>query len=207
MYKGDSSEQRIQADAEAVFDYLTTKMNLHPRNIIVFGRSIGSGPATWLASRKNIGALVLMSAFTSIRAVVHHLAGKWAQYLIKERFNNLEHISRVTCPTFIVHGLKDRLIPFKHAQQLYSKNIFLKSCKLTFQLDKCRGLCELVLPKDMDHIEFDFSEDFTVPLIEFLGKISFGLAPTKNVRITFGSELFQPPQTEITVNSFRSPRY
>jgi len=46
-----------------------------------------------------------------------------------------------------------------------------------------------------------------VPLIEFLGKISFGLAPTKNVRITFGSELFQPPQTEITVNSFRSPRY
>jgi pimeloyl-ACP methyl ester carboxylesterase len=192
LYKGTSSEQQIQSDAEAVFDYLTTKMNLHPRNIVVFGRSIGSGPATWLASRKNIGALVLMSAFTSIRAVVHHLAGKWAQYLIKERFNNLEHISRVTCPTFIVHGLKDRLIPFKHAQQLYNK---------------CRGLCELVLPKDMDHIEFDFSEDFTVPLIEFLGKISFGLAPTKNIRITFGSELFQPPQTEITVNSFRSPRY
>jgi len=192
LYKGNSSEQQIQQDAEAVFDYLTTKMSLHPRNIIVFGRSIGSGPATWLASRKNIGALVLMSAFTSIRAVVHHLAGKWAQYLIKERFNNLEHISRVTCPTFIVHGLKDRLIPFKHAQQLYNK---------------CRGLCELVLPKDMDHIEFDFSEDFTTPLIEFLGKISFGLAPTKNIRVTFGSELFQAPQTENTVNSYRSPRY
>ena len=64
-----------------------------------------------------------MSAFTSIRGVVQHLAGKWAQYLIKERFHNLEYISRVTSPTFIVHGLKDRLIPFGHAQELYSKII------------------------------------------------------------------------------------
>jgi len=111
-------------DAEAVFDYFTSKMGLHPKNIILFGRSIGGGPATWLASRKNIGALVLMSAFTSIRAVVQHLVGKWAQYLVKERFNNLEYISRVTCPTFIVHGLKDKLIPFKHSQDLYSKYFF-----------------------------------------------------------------------------------
>jgi len=58
----------------------------------------------------------------------------------------------------------------------------------------------------MDHIEFDFSEDFTVPLVEFLGKISFGLAPTKNVRVTFASDLYQAP-TEATVNSYRSPRY
>lgn len=63
---------------------------------------------------------MLMSAFTSIRAVVQHLVGKWAQYFIKERFNNLEHISNVTCPTFIVHGLKDKLIPYQHSQELYS---------------------------------------------------------------------------------------
>jgi abhydrolase domain-containing protein 17 len=104
-----------------VFDYFTNKLNIHPKDIIIFGRSIGSGPATWLASRKNIGALVLMSAFTSIRAVVRDLAGKWAQYLIKERFNNLEHISRVTCPTFLIHGLKDSLISYKQSQDLHSR--------------------------------------------------------------------------------------
>lgn len=193
LYKGDASEVQIQADAEAVFDYFTTKMGMHPKNIILFGRSIGGGPATWLASRRNIGALVLMSAFTSIRAVVQHLVGKWAQYLVKERFNNLEYISRVTCPTFIVHGLKDKLIPFKHAQELYNQ---------------CKGLCELVLPKDMDHIEFDFSEDFTTPLIEFLNKISFGLGTSRNAKINFLAELFQAPlEVNRTLESFRSPRY
>lgn len=120
LYKGAPSETQIQADSEAVFDYFTNKLNIHPKDIIIFGRSIGSGPATWLASRKNIGALVLMSAFTSIRAVVRDLAGKWAQYLIKERFNNLEHISRVTCPTFLIHGLKDSLISYKQSQDLHS---------------------------------------------------------------------------------------
>jgi fermentation-respiration switch protein FrsA (DUF1100 family) len=93
---------------------------MHPKDILVFGRSMGSGPASYLASRKNIGALVLMSAFTSIRAVVRDLAGKWAQYLIKERFNNLEYMSRVTCPSFLIHGLKDNLIPYKQSQELHS---------------------------------------------------------------------------------------
>jgi len=192
LYNGAASEAQIQSDAETVYDYLTTKLTLHPKNIILFGRSIGSGPATWLASRRTIGALVLMSAFTSIRGVVQHLAGRWAQYLIKERFNNLECISRVTSPTFIVHGLKDRLIPFNHAQELYNK---------------CKGLCELVLPKDMDHIEFDFFEDFTIPLIEFLNKINFGLEP-KGLKINFPSELFRPPIDPVSkLSSSRSTRY
>ena len=62
-----------------------------------------------------------MSPFTSIRAVVRDLAGKWIQYLVKERFDNLEHMSTVTNPTFIVHGMRDNLIPYKHSQELYGK--------------------------------------------------------------------------------------
>lgn len=121
LYKGDPSEEKILEDAEAVYEYLTQEMNLNPKNIIVFGRSIGSGPATWLASKREVGILVLMSAFTSIRGVVRDLAGKLIQYFVKERFNNLENIAKVKCPTFLVHGLKDTLIPYKHSQDLYSK--------------------------------------------------------------------------------------
>mmetsp|Transcript_25355 Transcript_25355/g.22397 ORF Transcript_25355/g.22397 Transcript_25355/m.22397 type:complete len:152 (-) Transcript_25355:445-900(-) len=113
LYQGASSDSQILADAEAVFDYLTFKMKHNAKNIIIFGRSIGSGPAAWLAARKSVGALVLMSAFTSIRAVVRDLAGKWASYVIKERFNNMESMQRVNCPSFLIHGLKDSLIPYK----------------------------------------------------------------------------------------------
>ena len=62
-----------------------------------------------------------MSAFTSIKDVVKDLAGKWATYLIKERFLNIEHISKVNSPSFFIHGQKDSLIPYKHSQKLKSK--------------------------------------------------------------------------------------
>lgn len=43
---------------------------------MVFGRSIGSGPATHLAATRNPGILLLMSPFTSLRNVVSNMAGK-----------------------------------------------------------------------------------------------------------------------------------
>jgi len=184
LYKGAPCDDQILSDSETVFDYLTSKLNIHPKDIIIFGRSMGSGPATYLASRKNLGALVLMSAFTSIRAVVRDLAGKWATYLVKERFNNLEYMSRVTCPSFLIHGLRDSLIPYKQSQELHNA---------------CKGPCELVLPKEMDHIEFDFYEDFTAPLAFFLTRCNFQLRPRKGAKIDFPASLFETPNQKKVV--------
>ena len=124
VYKGEPSEEKILEDTEAMYDYLIHELEFEPKNIILFGRSIGSGPATWLASQKEVGILALMSAFTSIRGVVRDLAGNFLQYLIKERFNNLENMAKVKCPAFIVHGLMDTFISYKHSQDLYSKKFF-----------------------------------------------------------------------------------
>ena len=106
-------------DAETIYQYLTETLKIKSHNIIIFGRSIGTGPATWLAANKNPGLLILMSAFTSIRKVVKHIAGSFAQYIIKERFKNINTIKEVKCPVFFVHGKKDTLIPPKHSQQLF----------------------------------------------------------------------------------------
>ena len=121
IYKGVPSDAVIMEDAVSVYDYLTTKLRVKPTNIIAFGRSIGTGSATYLASMREIGALVLMSAFTSIRAAVKDFAGKIAQYAIKDRFNNLEMMTKVKCSTFLVHGQKDGLIPFSHSEELHRK--------------------------------------------------------------------------------------
>ena len=68
-----------------------------------------------------------MAPFMSIRAAVKDLAGTWAQFLIKERFNNLEAIKKVSCPTFIVHGQKDKLISFQHSKKLHGNFVFIVS--------------------------------------------------------------------------------
>lgn len=124
------------------------------------GRSIGTGPAIWLSAERKPGALALISPHTSIRGVVRDLFGLGvvAQFLVNERFRNLEIIKQVTCPTFILHGEKDKLIPPSHSQLL---------CK------NCAGPTCLLRPKKMDHNSFNIKEDLCKPLRQFLGAVFF----------------------------------
>lgn len=75
------------------------------------------------------------------------------KYLIQERFNNEEKIKSVTSPTFILHGMKDNLIPYAHSKALHNN---------------CGGPCSLVLPPEMDHNDFDYCESLITPLYHFL---------------------------------------
>lgn len=84
------------------------------------GRSIGTGPATWLAAKKIVSSLILVSPFTSLRGVVKDLVGNFAKYLIKERFDNADYMQSVYCPTLLIHGKRDQLIPYSHSITLSS---------------------------------------------------------------------------------------
>jgi dienelactone hydrolase len=53
-------------DSEILYDYLTQDLEIDCENIILLGRSIGSGPATHLATTRKCRALILMSGYTSI---------------------------------------------------------------------------------------------------------------------------------------------
>lgn len=101
-----------------MYDYLHEKVGYEEKNIILLGRSIGSGPASYLASIRKPGALVMMSSFLSLKSVVKdHVGG--LHNILKERFNNYENIKKVKCPCFFVHGLQDKLISYQHSQKLH----------------------------------------------------------------------------------------
>lgn len=102
-------------DAYSIMEYITKVV---PENkIIVIGRSIGSGLAVEVASKySNLRTLVLISAFTSLQSVVKEIAGEWISKLVKERFRNLEKMHRVKCPTLLIHGSEDTLIPKSHSE-------------------------------------------------------------------------------------------
>jgi fermentation-respiration switch protein FrsA (DUF1100 family) len=103
-----------------------------------------------------------MSPFTSIRDIVKESAGKVLSFIISDRFRNVDIISSVKCPTFIVHGQKDTLISFKHSQELHFK---------------CGGPSALIMPKDMDHNEFDFIDDLIQPFYYFLKQCGIQVDP------------------------------
>ena len=114
---------------------------------------MGSGAATHVSSVRTPGALLLMSSFKSIQSIAQDQAGTVLKHLISERFNNIEKIKSVMCPTFLVHGMQDNLIPYTHSKELH---------------DKCGGPCSLIMPAKMDHNDFDFCEDLITPFYHFL---------------------------------------
>ena len=107
VYEGEPDADQIALDAQNLFDYLTIVQKIPSTSIILFGRSIGSGPASLVASLRTPCALLLMSPFMSIRDIVREKAGNTLQYLINDRFRNIDVMHKVNCPTFFVHGQRD----------------------------------------------------------------------------------------------------
>lgn len=109
LYKtSPPSETQIKEDAESIFDYLTQHVGIRESDIIFFGRSMGSGPATYLSSKKNAYCLLLMSPYTSIKDVSRSLLGRLSFLLtpiVYERFRNIDTIKEAKCPVFFLHGL------------------------------------------------------------------------------------------------------
>ena len=74
-------------------------------------------------------------------------------------------MKNVKCPTFLVHGMLDKLISFKHSKELH---------------DECTGPCSLIMPANMDHNDFDFCEDLITPYWHFLKQMNINVKDPKS---------------------------
>jgi fermentation-respiration switch protein FrsA (DUF1100 family) len=117
---GAPSEQGTYHDALAAWSCLVNERNTSPHDIILFGRSLGGGIASWLAARENPLALIIESSFTSIpdlaQRVYPYVPISW---LARIRYDTRSRLDKVNCPVLIVHSRDDELIPFAHGKALY----------------------------------------------------------------------------------------
>lgn len=118
---GDISERGFYLDADAAYAYLIEK-GFTPQQIIIYGRSIGTGVATDLASRKLNKGLILESPYTSLPDLATEKAPALLPRLIlKYRFNTKDKIGDVKSPVIFFHGTEDTLIPPSHSDVLYER--------------------------------------------------------------------------------------
>lgn len=85
IYQENKNSEKVLQDSLVVFDFLTDTLKVDPEHIYIFGRSIGTGPSLYLSSKRKPASLILMSPFTSVRAVAENLVGNFFKYLISER--------------------------------------------------------------------------------------------------------------------------
>jgi dienelactone hydrolase len=176
LYKSKASAKTLLKDAEDIYDYVNSTLGFTGKDIFVFGRSIGTGAATHLARYRKVGCLLMMSAYTSIKSVVRDIA-KGLAFLVKDRFDNLENIKHVTCPTFIVHGRVDKFIKYQHSQLLQ---------------ESCGGPCSLYIPPEMDHDRFDYCDDLILPISAFLIQSRIKIQNGKNLDFSVPCEHRSP---------------
>ena len=112
---------RIISDSEFVYKFIIEKFKIPSSNIIVSGRSIGSGPAFHLASKFDILCLLLISPIKSVSNIARKIAGRLADLFVEERFDNLSAANKVKCPTAIIHGLEDTMVSHEDSIDLVSK--------------------------------------------------------------------------------------
>jgi fermentation-respiration switch protein FrsA (DUF1100 family) len=79
---------------------------------------MGSGPASLLAAEFNPRALILVSAYTTVKQAAAQVAGSFLAFFLSEHFNNIESLKKTRCPVMIIHGERDELIPPAHGRTL-----------------------------------------------------------------------------------------
>ncbi|HSX20634.1 MAG TPA: alpha/beta hydrolase [Gammaproteobacteria bacterium] len=111
---GKASEKATYADIQAVYDYLIKQHNVQPDHIILFGRSLGTGPSVELAAKQPVGGLILESGFTSAYRVVTHYP-----VFMFDKYNNISKLQKIHVPILFIHGLQDAVVPFWHGKALF----------------------------------------------------------------------------------------
>lgn len=125
--QGKPSEYNTYRDIEAAYNYLTLQLGVPAKQIIVYGRSVGGGPAIDLASRQSVGGLVVESSFVSAFRVLTRIP-----ILPFDKFVNIDKIGKVRSPVLVIHGKADEVVHFWHGEQLLAA---AKEPKLNFWVD------------------------------------------------------------------------
>lgn len=122
------SEEACIRSIDAAWRYLVDDLKIPPKRIVIYGRSIGSGPSVDLASRSavegshysplDVGGLLLQSPLESgARVILGSISSTIFYYL--DIFRNYEKIGNVTAPVGIMHGRADEVVPFENGQNLH----------------------------------------------------------------------------------------
>ena len=114
---GRRTQKAVKRDLQLVYEKLKEKVA--EKYIILYGRSLGSGFATKLASMNNPRMLILDAPYYSLSKVAkRHMPFMPLSILIKFPMPTYKWLQYVECPIHILHGTDDKLIPFKTSVKL-----------------------------------------------------------------------------------------
>jgi fermentation-respiration switch protein FrsA (DUF1100 family) len=114
--RGRPSEHATYADARLAHDAL---MDRNPDHVIYLGESLGGAVALELAIERPPAALVLQSAFTSIRHMARLHYPFIPRALVPDAYPSLRLVRTLEAPLLVLHGAHDEIVPLMDGEALY----------------------------------------------------------------------------------------
>ena len=115
---GAPSEATITADALRWYDYAAKALGA--REMIAFGRSLGTGAAVYLASQRPVRGVVLVTPYDSLVEVAkEHYPYLPVRLLLRHPFDSVERAPALRMPLLCIAAGRDQVIPPTHARRLY----------------------------------------------------------------------------------------
>ena len=108
-------------DARSTLNWLT-KQKIKEDQIIIYGESLGTGVSIEVAQNKEFAGIILESPFTSMVD-----AGKFyypylpVSLLLKDKYETVKKLKNVNIPILVMHGKKDKIVPFHMGKQVFEK--------------------------------------------------------------------------------------
>lgn len=112
---GVPTESTTNADVQMAYDYLRDNLHVPADHIIIFGYSMGSGPAVELALHRPATGLVLQGPYVSTYRVMTHF-----RIFPGDKFVNIDKVPQLKLPVLVIHGTADATIPFWHGEAVYA---------------------------------------------------------------------------------------
>lgn len=122
LSEGKPSEKDLYADAVSIHDYFSKRDDIDNTRIVLIGRSLGTGVATYLAQMRPVKALILVSPYDSITSIgKHHYPFLPVNLLLRHRFDSLSRAPLISAPLLVITAADDTIIPLKHSKKLVEK--------------------------------------------------------------------------------------
>ncbi|MFW2365692.1 MAG: alpha/beta hydrolase [Desulforhopalus sp.] len=149
---GRPGEAALYSDALKVIDDMVDRYS--PGNIVLIGRSLGSGVACYVAARRAVQGAVLVTPYDSIVNVARS-SYPWlpVSLLLKHRFDSLGQLAQISCPLLVIYGGRDRVIRPERTKNLINHIVSNK---------------RVVCIEGADHGTIDMFPEYWQALLEFI---------------------------------------
>jgi uncharacterized protein len=118
------TESQVYEDAELAWNYLVKQRGINPKQIYIYGHSLGGAVAIDLAVRyPQAAGLIVQGSFTSARAMVDFQSSVYRMFpidlLLTQRFDSVAKVDRLQMPVLFIHGTADTIVPVEMSKKLF----------------------------------------------------------------------------------------